>query len=312
MKKSKLILAVFSALLILGISGCNHDSENNHEHTFSEEWTSDATYHWHEATCGHTDETDGMAEHTFDDGKITKESTEDAEGEKTFTCTVCGYTKTETVEKLAHTHKFSDEWTSDETNHWHTSTCGHTNEVSGKTGHTWNDGVVITAPTETAEGVKTFTCTVCGKTKTESVTRLNHTHNHSDSWTTDDANHWHVCSGCTVLKDNTAHTWNDGEVTATCTEDGEKTYTCTVCGKTKTEPVAALGHTWDSGTLKDNPTSFAPGNYKYTCTVCGVTKNEPLVLTGIEINSAPAKTYYKKMKPLIQQGLQLQLPIQMR
>lgn len=39
-------------------------------------------------------------------------------------------------------------------------------------GHSWNDGEVTTPPTETSEGVKTFTCTVCGETKTESIPKL--------------------------------------------------------------------------------------------------------------------------------------------
>ena len=42
-----------------------------------------------------------------------------------------------------------------------------------------------------------------------------------------------------------SHTWNSGSVTryATCTQNGIKTYTCTVCGGTKTESIAATGHT---------------------------------------------------------------------
>jgi len=139
-------MAVFSTALLLGFSGCNQEPENEHEHTFSEEWTSDATYHWHAATCDDTDEVSGKAEHTFDEGKITTEATEDAEGVKTFTCTVCGYAKTETVEKLAHTHKFSEEWTSDETDHWHAANCEHTEEVDGKAAHEF-------------EG---FICKICG------------------------------------------------------------------------------------------------------------------------------------------------------
>ena len=39
-------------------------------------------------------------------------------------------------------------------------------------GHKWDAGVVTTEPTETAEGVKTFTCTVCGETRTESIPKL--------------------------------------------------------------------------------------------------------------------------------------------
>ena len=51
-------------------------------------------------------------------------------------------------------------------------------EVSRKTvtdkalGHTWDNGVVTTLPTISKEGVKTFTCTVCKATKTETIDKL--------------------------------------------------------------------------------------------------------------------------------------------
>ena len=43
---------------------------------------------------------------------------------------------------------------------------------SGHATHTWDAGKVTTEPTETAEGVKTYTCTVCGATKTEAIPKL--------------------------------------------------------------------------------------------------------------------------------------------
>ncbi len=36
----------------------------------------------------------------------------------------------------------------------------------------WNSGVITTQPTETSTGIKTYTCTVCGKTKTETIPKL--------------------------------------------------------------------------------------------------------------------------------------------
>ena len=46
----------------------------------------------------------------------------------------------------------------------------HTEEKKlGKTGHSWDDGVITTKPTEDADGVKTFTCAKCGEKKTEGV-----------------------------------------------------------------------------------------------------------------------------------------------
>lgn len=39
-------------------------------------------------------------------------------------------------------------------------------------GHSYDEGVVTTEPTTESEGVKTYTCTVCGATKTESIPKL--------------------------------------------------------------------------------------------------------------------------------------------
>ncbi len=46
---------------------------------------------------------------------------------------------------------------------------------SSSTEHDWNDGVITTAPTCTTAGVKTYTCTTCGETYTESVPATGHT-----------------------------------------------------------------------------------------------------------------------------------------
>lgn len=40
------------------------------------------------------------------------------------------------------------------------------------TGHRWDEGQVTTQPTTKTEGVKTYTCSVCKKTKTESIAKL--------------------------------------------------------------------------------------------------------------------------------------------
>ena len=68
-----------------------------------------------------------------------------------------------------HVHTYSDEWAHDDVNHWHNPTCGDTTEVSGLAAHTWNDGEETTPPTTTTDGVMTYTCTVCGAQKTESI-----------------------------------------------------------------------------------------------------------------------------------------------
>ena len=109
---------------------------------------------------------------------MTVQPTTDKEGEKTFTCTVCGKTKTETLGKLppSHKHSYGTEWKSDNSNHWHECSCG---EKSGTAAHTWDSGTVTVQPTTDREGEKTYTCTVCGRTRTETLDKLppSHTEN---------------------------------------------------------------------------------------------------------------------------------------
>ena len=115
-------IGIFTALLFAVSTlmvGCKAEV---HTHTFAEEWSSDETDHWHAATCEHKDEVINFEEHSFGDWITTKEATEEAEGSREKSCTVCEYTVPEVIEKLEHTHKFATDWTKDETNHWHAAT----------------------------------------------------------------------------------------------------------------------------------------------------------------------------------------------
>lgn len=77
--------------------------------------------------------------HTWDNGTVTTEPTEKDPGTMTYTCTVCGQTKTEVI------------------------------PATGPHTHVWDEGTVTVAPTETTPGVRTYTCTVCGQTRTEII-----------------------------------------------------------------------------------------------------------------------------------------------
>ena len=71
-------------------------------------------------------------------------------------------------------HDFSDAWSSDDNEHWHE--CSRCDAVDAKAAHTWNEGEITTPATETENGVKTFTCTVCDRTKTEIIPAIGHQH----------------------------------------------------------------------------------------------------------------------------------------
>ena len=205
-----------------------------HTHKFAEEWTKDETHHWHAAICEHTTEVSGKEAHSFGDWTVTKEATEEAEGSKERSCSVCGYKAIEAIEKLAHTHKFATDWTKDETNHWHAATCEHTTEVSGKAAHSFGDWIVTKEATEEAEGSRERSCTVCGYTATEAIEKLAHTHKFATAWTKDETNHWHAatCEHTTEVSGKAAHTFGDyvSNNDATTEADGTKTRECSVCG----------------------------------------------------------------------------------
>lgn len=92
----KTIVALLVVCLALAMVSC-------HKHTFSDQWSFDNANHWHASTCGH-DVTADQAAHTWDNGVVTKESTCTEEGVKTFTCTVCGATRTESVKATGHNY----------------------------------------------------------------------------------------------------------------------------------------------------------------------------------------------------------------
>jgi len=97
-----------TAALALGMMSCEQNVDT-HEHTFAIEWTSDATHHWHAATCEHTTEVKDKVEHSFGDYVSNNDATTEADGTKTRTCSVCGYEDTVTDEgsKIVATPIFS-------------------------------------------------------------------------------------------------------------------------------------------------------------------------------------------------------------
>ena len=84
--------------------------EESHEHSYQTEWLKDATHHWHECGGENCAEASDKAEHTWNDGEITSEATADADGVKTFTCSVCGETKTESVKHIPQVTVTEAEW----------------------------------------------------------------------------------------------------------------------------------------------------------------------------------------------------------
>ena len=66
-----------------------------HEHVFEGEWKYDEDSHWQE--CSYDNVKGNQADHSWDNGTVTKEATATEKGEKTYECTVCDATKTEEI-----------------------------------------------------------------------------------------------------------------------------------------------------------------------------------------------------------------------
>lgn len=177
------------------------------------------------------------------------------------------------------------------------SNCGEvisTEEIPATGEHTWDNGTVTTEPTENEPGVRTFTCAVCGATKTAPIPATG-AHDYQFTRTvaptcTADGYDLYTCSGCGATEKRNSkpalgHKWDSGTVTTEPTETapGVRTYTCTVCGEVKTEVIPATGahtHKWDAGKVTTAPTTTTPGVRTYTCTICGQTKEEVIPPTG--------------------------------
>ncbi|MBQ8236677.1 MAG: hypothetical protein IJZ39_00790 [Oscillospiraceae bacterium] len=161
--------------------------------------------------------------------------------------------------------------------------------------HTWDDGVVTTAPTCAAKGVKTYTCTFegCGASYTEEIETADHTPvtdaavpaTCTETGLTEGA-HCSVC-GETIVAQSvvpaTGHTEvKDPAVPATCTSTGltEGSH-CSVCGVTivAQETTDKLAHDY-VGEQTKAPNCTEAGEMTYTCSGCGDTYTESIDALG--------------------------------
>ena len=259
------------------------------------------------SVCGDTKETEisDPLGHDYGEWVVIKKPTCTKYGLNKRYCKRCNDFEVDTPEPTGHQHtKIIDQ---------KPATCeekGYTGDVycedcrviiqDGKeiaaTGHDWDDGKITKEPTQTATGIKTYTCKTCKKTKEETIPMLK------------------------------GHHWDQGTITKqpTCTEQGEKTYKCTDenCNETYTESIPATGHkntkvlnqknatcesegytgdtycddckqiikagktisptghTWNDGMVKKAATCESEGIEVYICKTCKKSKEETIAPTG--------------------------------
>ena len=95
MKKLLSAMLIFSILLTtcVAFAAC----KQRHKCQASDEWSHNAVWHWHACADAECDEMLDKQDHTWDEGRITREPTQDTDGVKTYTCTVCSRTRVELV-----------------------------------------------------------------------------------------------------------------------------------------------------------------------------------------------------------------------
>ncbi len=174
-------------------------------------------------------------EHSWDAGKVTTEATCTTDGVKTYTCSVCKTTKTETIKATGHKETEirnaveatcqQEGYTGDKV----CKTCGTVLEKGTtivKKDHSWDAGKVTTEATCTTDGVKTYTCSVCKTTKTETIKATGHK-----------MGEWKTVTAATTQK------------------EGKQERTCTACDYKETKSIPKLPV--KKGTFKVTPSKTA-------------------------------------------------------
>lgn len=189
-------------------------------------------------------------------------------------------------ESVSHTHTYSAEWSADENNHWHASTCGHVNELGDKAAHafsavtvdpTCTEGgytehkcacgysyrdaevdalgheltVVSLAPSDCAtEGKTEYHCSRCDTDFTE-ILPVSETHTYSQDWLYEGEYHWHAttCIHTHEKINYETHDYEDIAHDATCTEIGYTEKVCKKCGYSRIDEDSYTDygdHTYDT------------------------------------------------------------------
>lgn len=223
--------------------------------------------------------------------QITKQVACETDGEKTFTCTRCGDTYTESIPATGHNDivtAVEPTCTADGYTEHKCKDCGRVvrSDVTKALGHDY-DSKITTKASCTEDGVLTYICTKCNESYTEKIPATGHKYNDVVTEASCDKGGYtlHTCANCgDSYKDNfiapTGHKYTKTTVKqASCETDGVNVYTCDTCGDSYSEVIKAKGHVYASEvTKKANCTD--DGVITYTCANCGDKYTEVIKAKG--------------------------------
>lgn len=306
----------------------------DHTHSYSGTYHYDTAGHWRLCSCG---EKSTVNSHLYGEWVVTKNATIYESGSKYRICDQCGYTQSEAIPKLQHTHSYTSLWESDSTGHWRVCSCGATDGFSA---HTYPAWTVTKAATIYDTGLQERSCRKCGYKETEVIPKLQHTHSYTGVWIVDDNNHWQECS-CGYQGKMSAHSYGSWTVVkeANASETGLKRRTCTSCSYCQTEviPIDTHTHNYSGGwqtsayyhwmqcscgerasysqhsysvwTVTKEATTTSEGVRQRICSVCGYKQTESipvlLEIASLTLVSKPKKLDYVVGDSLDTAGLSL-------
>ena len=259
------------------------------------------------SVCGETKETqisDPLG-HDYGEWKITKEPTCTKYGTKKHICKRCNEYEIDVIDPTGHQHtKIIDQKaaTCEEKGYSGDLYCEDCRVIIqlgqeiAATGHTWDNGEITKEPTQTATGIRTYTCKTCHKTRTETIPMLKG--HHWDNGTvikeptcTESGEKIHHCidEDCnesyteTIKATGHQHTRLINQKEASCEEEGNSGDTfCEDCKQVikAGNVINPTGHNWNNGTVKKAATCESEGIEVYICKTCKKTKEETIAPTG--------------------------------
>lgn len=189
------------------------------------------------------------------------------------------------VESEKHEHTFSKEWTSDEIAHWHTATCEHKTETSGMATHKFGEWKITREATETQEGEKQRTCSVCKYVEKEIIAKLEHVHTFGsltvkkEATELEDGYGERTCSACGYVERVTIYALNHTHKFAIeWTSDETEHWHIAICGHTEVSNKEE--HKWVKEEIIKPATCTEDGEKKLVCSVCDRTKTEVIPAKG--------------------------------
>ena len=248
------------------------------------------------AECGESyNEPLALAAHTPGEWVTVSEPTEEAEGLKQQSCTVCGsVVAEESIPKLEHTHSYektvTDATCTEDGKIVYSCACGDSyEEIIKATGHQYGEPVTENATCENAGSI-TRTCEVCGHEDITEIPATGHAYKQTaieEATCEQEGSVTYTCENCNdsyteTLPQKDHEYYELSRQEATCTKDGKVIKVCDYCGDTLRETIPATGHDEGKWETTKEPELGVNGEEARKCTKCGYileTKSLDMLMT---------------------------------